>query len=61
MARIEAFQIPVLPVPEQRRIVAELDALQMKVHALKQVQAAICAEVDALLPSVLDRAFKGNL
>jgi type I restriction enzyme, S subunit len=48
-------------VYEQRRIVAELDALQAEVDALKRLQAETAAELDALLPSILDRAFKGEL
>jgi len=46
---------------EQRRIVAELDALQAEVEALKHLQAETAAELDALLPAILDRAFKGEL
>jgi len=52
---------PVPPLPEQRRIVAELDALQAEVNALKRLQAETAAELDALLPAILDRAFKGEL
>jgi type I restriction enzyme S subunit len=48
-------------LPEQRRIVAELDALQAKVDELKRLQAETAAELDALLPSILDKAFKGAL
>jgi hypothetical protein len=29
--------------------------------ALKRLQAASAAELDALLPAILDRAFKGEL
>jgi hypothetical protein len=46
---------------EQRQIVAELDALQAEVDALKRPQAETAVELDALLPAVLDRAFKGEL
>jgi len=42
-------------------IVAELEALQAEVDALKRLQAAAAAELNALLPSILDRAFKGEL
>lgn len=49
------------PLPDQRRIVAELDALQAEVDALKRHQAETAAELDALLPALLDRAFKGAL
>lgn len=48
-------------LPEQRRIVAELDALQAQVDGLKRLQSETAAELDALLPAILDRAFKGEL
>ena len=48
-------------MPEQRRIVAYLDDLQAKVDAVKAQQAQSAAELDALLPSILDKAFKGDL
>ena len=55
------FEIPVPPLPEQHRIVAYLDDLQAKVDALKRLQAETAAELDALLPSILDKAFNGEL
>jgi len=45
----------------QSRIVAELDALQAEVDALKRLQAETAAELDSLLPAIQDRAFKGDL
>ncbi len=59
--RIGAFEISVPPLAEQRRIVAELDAVQAEVDALKRLQAETAAELAALLPALLDRAFKGEL
>ncbi len=41
--------------------VANLDALQAQVAVLKRPQAATAAELDALLPAIPDRAFKGEL
>lgn len=55
------LKFPVPPLDEQRRIVAELDALQAKVDALKQLQADTEAELTALQSAALDRAFKGEL
>jgi type I restriction enzyme S subunit len=60
-AQIEAFEIPLLPLTEQHRIVAYLDDLQSKADSLKQLQSETTAELDALLPSILDKAFKGEL
>jgi type I restriction enzyme S subunit len=56
-----AFMLRYPPLEEQRRIVAYLDGLQGKVDALKQLQAQTQVELDALLPSVLDKAFQGEL
>jgi type I restriction enzyme S subunit len=53
--------VPIPPLPEQRRIVVELDTFQSQVYWLKQRQAQTAAELDALLPSILDKAFKGRL
>jgi type I restriction enzyme, S subunit len=50
-----------LSLSEQDRIVAYLDGLQAKVDGLKRLQADAAAELDALLPSILDKAFKGEL
>ena len=58
---IRELPIPVPPLPEQRGIVAELDALQAEVDVLKRRQAETATELDALLPAILDRAFKGEL
>jgi type I restriction enzyme, S subunit len=60
-SEVGLLRVPVPPLSEQRRIVAELDALQTKVDELKRLQAETQAELDALLPSILDRAFKGAL
>jgi type I restriction enzyme, S subunit len=59
--KLLSVKVPVPPISEQSRIVTELDALQTQVDTLKKRQAATAAELDALLPSVLDKAFKGEL
>jgi type I restriction enzyme S subunit len=61
LANIRSLSLPFPPLPEQRRIVAELDALQAEVDALKRLQAETAAELGALLPAILDKAFKGEL
>jgi type I restriction enzyme S subunit len=57
----KSFQVPVPSIQDQHRIVAELDAIQSQVDALKKLQTETGAELDALLPSILDKAFKGEL
>ncbi|MBI5953306.1 MAG: hypothetical protein HY865_16750 [Chloroflexi bacterium] len=51
---------------EQRRIVAYLDSVQARLASLRELQSATREELRpffgrTLLPSVLDRAFKGEL
>lgn len=58
---LRKFVIPMPSLEEQCRIVAYLDDLQAKVDQLKRLQAQTAAELDALLPSILDRAFRGEL
>jgi type I restriction enzyme S subunit len=58
---IKNIEIALPPFSEQRRIVAYLDDLEAKVNATKRMQAITAAELDALLPSVLDKAFGGRL
>jgi type I restriction enzyme S subunit len=60
-ANAKSFKVPVPPLDEQNRIVADLDALQAEVDAMKSLQAKTAHELDALLPSILDKAFKGEL
>lgn len=61
VGQLSQTPIPVPQLKEQRRIVAELDALQEQVDTLKRLQSETAAELDALLPAILDRAFKGEL
>lgn len=60
-SKLAELNVPIPPSDEQRRIVAHLDALQAKVDALKALQQQTAAELDALLPAILDRAFKGEI
>ena len=43
------------------RVTAYLDDLQAEIDRLKALQAQTAAELDALLPSILDHGFKGEL
>ena len=59
--KLANIRVPMAPPEEQRRIVAYLDDLQAKVDSLKRLQAGTAIELNAMLPSVLDRAFKGEM
>lgn len=58
---LRSFPIPIPALVEQRRIVAELDTMRAKIGAVKSLQAETAAELDAMLPAILDKAFKGEL
>jgi type I restriction enzyme S subunit len=49
------------PIPEQLRIIEFLDDLQAKVDAVKKLKEETAEELDALMPSILSRAFSGTL
>ena len=59
--KILETEIPFPPLSEQARIVAYLDDLQAKTDGIKQHQARTQGELDGLLPSILDKAFRGEL
>lgn len=58
---LKTIELPVPPLFEQRRIVAYLEDMQGKVDSLKRLQAETAAELEALMPSILDQAFRGAL
>jgi type I restriction enzyme S subunit len=55
------FAIPVPPPEEQVRIVSKLNELYRKIEELKKLQSETAAELDALVPSILSKAFRGEL
>jgi type I restriction enzyme S subunit len=61
LREIRAFPVPDLTISQQRVVVAELDELQEEADALKRLQAESKAELDSLLPAILDRAFRREL
>ena len=61
LGNYKAQRIPLPSLLEQHRIVARLDELQQKIGSLKALQTDTSAELDALMPSILDKAFRGEL
>ena len=58
---VGSLPVRIPSLSKQHHIVTFLDDLQAKVDALRQIQSETSAELDALLPSILDKAFKGEL
>lgn len=54
---LEETKVPVPPLEKQ----IWFDRLQAKLNLVNQIQSETSAELDALLPSILDKAFKGEL
>lgn len=61
LADLKRVPVPVPSEREQRRILAHLDDLRAKTNTLNRLQAETAAELDAMLPAILDKAFKGEL
>lgn len=59
--KLLALEIPVPTVKVQKRLIEELNALQSKIEVVKKVQTETVAELNAMLPAILDKAFKGEL
>lgn len=55
------FEIPLPPLPEQKRIVKELDTLSEKVKALCAIYEKQIANCDELKQAYLQKAFEGEL
>ena len=61
MEKLKSYRIICPPLDEQRRIVAYLDSLQAKAEAIRATQVETTKELDALMPSVLAKAFRGEI
>jgi len=58
---LRRVQVTLPSTDEQRRIVRELESLQAASSSLTRLQAEASHELDALMPAILDRAFRGEL
>jgi type I restriction enzyme S subunit len=59
--RIRSIKVPVPNFVDQENVISELANMQSKFVELNQSQSEVIAALDALLPSILDRAFRGEL
>ena len=58
---INPLTIPLPPLPEQKRIVKELDTLSEKVRQLQEIYTKQIANCDELKQAYLQKAFEGEL
>ncbi|WP_198665470.1 restriction endonuclease subunit S [Thermus sediminis] len=61
LSKIKQIALPLPPLEEQRRIVARIEAVWGKLHALKEAQAETDQELGCLEQAILDKAFRGEL
>jgi len=59
--KIRGLEIPIPPLPEQKRIVEELDTLSQKVRQLQEIYTKEISDCDELKQSLLAKAFEGNI
>lgn len=55
------FVFPLPPLEVQHELVKKLEKLQGEIESLKSVQRDVWEEMEATVPAILDRAFKGEL
>jgi hypothetical protein len=58
---IREFKLPLPSIPEQKRITALIDAMHQKIEQARKLRSAISKETEALIPSILDQAYRGDL
>jgi type I restriction enzyme S subunit len=58
---IRQLALPLPPIEQQKIVAAEIDSFRAEMDATQKFQTETQAALDALLPSILDRAFKGEL
>jgi restriction endonuclease S subunit len=61
VGQLELTPIPVVTLDRQHQILAQLTTIESAVHSCRQLQSTTLNELDAMLPAILDRAFKGAL
>jgi type I restriction enzyme S subunit len=59
--QLKAFKLPRAPLEAQRQFVEQTSAVQAKTARLQSLQSDTASELDALMPSVLAKAFQGEL
>jgi type I restriction enzyme S subunit len=61
VGKIKSIRIPLPAIGQQAKAVAFLENLQKSVEQVQILETQIQSELDALLPAILNKAFKGEL
>jgi type I restriction enzyme, S subunit len=61
LADLRKVPVPVPPRSKQIAIVAAIESLRAKIDGIRRLQSDTSAEIDAMLPAILDQAFRGEL
>lgn len=61
LIKLKNVNIPLPPLPEQKRIVSKLDALSAETKKLEAIYQQKLADLDELKKSILQKAFAGEL
>jgi type I restriction enzyme S subunit len=59
--RLRKILLPIPPLKKQHHIVAILDDLQLKIDSLRKMHIETSEYLDSLLPSLLSKAFRGEI
>ncbi len=59
--KVFGLLVPPHSPDKQREVVADLNALRMQTTSLHELQEQSAVELNALMPAILDRAFRGEL
>jgi type I restriction enzyme S subunit len=59
--KVLGLLIPNYDLAEQERLAKELDGIQWQTKALTEAQKITASRINAMLPAILDRAFRGEL
>lgn len=57
LSKIKSFQIPLLPLPEQHRIVARIEELVNRIEEAKRLRQSAREETDAIMPAALSQIY----
>lgn len=61
MAEFRALQVPIPEINEQIKIVNKLEMAQAKLSMINFLRNKLLSQYNSLMPSILDKAFKGEL